>query len=401
MPHWVYQNGTSLHVTVALHGGSGKCRDITVPVPWNAYFLEAYDGLINATAAHLATLPGGLAGLTQVKATGINEFTEETRTPYQVPAAGSTTCHLTNALTAWQKVGYRPALVESAWNNLVDTWGDGVPRRLGGQLDSRQLLPRPRRQRRVRSAKAGRELTGRLVADGTAWYGSRLAVQSNALTATGGTLSSVDEAHTRGATIGFQLAENQFGNPTCPGVVLAKGLAKNACDHVAIQRALALGISHGVSYLEVFPRTVAGFQLQFRCGPQLAGLTPPPLSLLDDRGAGAEVAGCTGFPVQVHAVRGDGRRSNDGGSSRRAAIVRVCSAHSQSVLVTIVGAVAVRTVGAGAVGAGAAGAPGGTVSSYPDPSIQGPKGISRRPGRRAWFTNTTTTRSGGSPPPGR
>jgi hypothetical protein len=169
---------------------------------------------------------------------------------------------LTDAVPAWTAHGYRPSLVEKAWNNMLNSWAAAFPGRSLGNDFINQSFPNIDEGGRP-SKTAGVTLTVKLIREGTVRYGARFAVQTQALRATTGTTAFVENARGPGATIGYQLAENVFGNPICQGVKLVNNRVKTPCDALAIQRALQLGKSSGAAYIEVFPRTVAAF------GPQL------------------------------------------------------------------------------------------------------------------------------------
>jgi hypothetical protein len=261
-PAWVAKAGARvLPFTVSPHNGAGNCRSINVPEPWDRVYLKSLDGMIAALGAHIRSNATRFNAMTQVKVTGIGEYTEETRMPIETPAMSST-CRLTDAVPDWRAHGYRPSLVEKAWNNLLNSWAAAFPGRSLGNNFINKSFPGIDESGR-HSKTAGLTLTEKLIHDGTGRYGARFAVQTQALRATTGTTPFVQNARRPGATIGYQLAEDVFGNPMCQGVKLIGNRVKTPCDPSAIQHALQLGKSSGAAYIEVFPRTVAAF------GPQL------------------------------------------------------------------------------------------------------------------------------------
>ena len=261
-PAWVAKAGARvLPFTVSPHDGAGNCRSINVPEPWDPVYLKSLDGMISAVGAHIRSNATRFNAMTQVKVTGIGEYSAETRMPIETPAMSST-CRLTDATPDWMAHGYRPSLIEKAWNNMLNSWAAAFPgRSLGNNFINHSFPDIDESGRRARTA--GVTLTENLIHDGTVRYGARFAVQTQALRPTTGTTPFVENAGSRGATIGYQLAENYFGNPTCPGVRLVNNRVKTPCDPSALQHALQLGKSSGAAYIEVFPLTVAAF------GPQL------------------------------------------------------------------------------------------------------------------------------------
>src|SRR5207244_2181986 len=86
--------------------------------------------------------------------------------------------------------------------------------------------------------------------------------QSNHLDATSGAVPYIDEASTRGATVGYQLAQDEFGNPTCSdtGPKVKANSVSTPCNPSGLQSALNLGIAHHAAFIEVFPPTVAAYE---------------------------------------------------------------------------------------------------------------------------------------------
>jgi hypothetical protein len=262
-PSWVAAAGAKiLPFTVSPHQGAGNCRPLQIPVPWDPVYLEALDGMIAAVGSHVTGDPARFAAMTQIKVTGIGEYTQETRMPLETPDQ-SETCPLTDAPAQWMANGYRPALVESAWNHMIASWAAAFPGRSLGNNFINQSFPNIGEDGQA-SKGAGLALTNKLIDDGVARYGARFAVQTQSLRATAGTTAFVQSAGSRGATIGYQLSEDQFGNPSCAGVKQVNNRAKSSCDPAPLQQALQLGESKGAAYIEVFPRTVTAYP------PQLA-----------------------------------------------------------------------------------------------------------------------------------
>jgi hypothetical protein len=261
-PGWIASGGARvLAFTVSPHRGAGNCRPINVPVPWDPVYLKDLDGMIAAVGANITGDAARFDAMTQVKVTGIGEYTDETRMPLETPAQSTGGCALTNAPAVWKANGYRPSLVEQAWNHMIDSWAAAFPGRSLGNNFITQSFPNIGENGQTEKG-AGLALTKRLIDDGLARYGSRFAVQTQALQATSGTTAFVQDAGRRGATIGYQLAENHFGNPSCAGVKQAKNVVKAACDPTSLAEALQLGQSSGAAYIEVFPLTVAAYPPQ-------------------------------------------------------------------------------------------------------------------------------------------
>jgi hypothetical protein len=257
-PSWVAEAGAKvLPFTVSPHQGAGNCRPLQIPVPWDPVYLQSLDGMIRGVGANITGDPARFDAMTQIKVTGIGEYTEETRMPIETPDQ-SQTCPLTDAPAEWMANGYRPSLVESAWNHMLDSWAAAFPGRSLGNNFVNNSFPNIGENGQT-TKRASLALTTKLIDDGVARYGARFAVQTQSLRATAGTTAFVQSAGSRGATIGYQLSEDQFGNPSCPGVTQVNNRAKSACDPAPLQQALQLGESKGASYIEVFPRTVTAY----------------------------------------------------------------------------------------------------------------------------------------------
>ena len=261
-PGWVATAGARvLPFTVSPHRGNGNCRAVDIPVPWDPVYLKELDGMIAGVGAHITGDPARFAAMTQVKVTGIGEYTDETRMPLENPTQSKGGCPLTDALSVWMANGYRPSLVEQAWNHMLDSWAAAFPGRSLGNNFVNQSFPDIGENGQI-SKGAGSALTNKLIDDGLACYRSRFAVQTQALQATSGTTGFVQDAGRRGATIGYQLAENRFGNPSCAGVQQVNNVVKAACDPTSLAQALQLGQSSGAAYIEVFPLTVTAYPPQ-------------------------------------------------------------------------------------------------------------------------------------------
>src|SRR5258708_26288451 len=91
--------------------------------------------------ANIAGGRGRFAGVAQVKGTGINESTDEIRMPLEVPAQATGGCPLTDAPAVWMANGYRPSLVEQAWNQMIDSWAAAFPGRSLGTNFITQSFP--------------------------------------------------------------------------------------------------------------------------------------------------------------------------------------------------------------------------------------------------------------------
>ena len=124
----------ALTFVVSSHNGKfARGTTDSIPIPWDATYEANVRDVANAVADHLRAT--GLYGVvSQVKLTGINEDSEETRMPTEgrIPIAyldgkPVTNTFTTDATSVWRAHGYTRALVENAWETMAGYWATAFP----------------------------------------------------------------------------------------------------------------------------------------------------------------------------------------------------------------------------------------------------------------------------------
>jgi hypothetical protein len=262
-PAYVYDRHVAkLDFTIVAHQGeAANCTAVSMPPPWDPTYLSLVDRLARRVADHLSAT-GRLGLVQQVKVTGINQTTAELRLPAD---PGVTTaqsgCPASDALATWRAAGYTPELITEAFRANARSWATAFP---AAALDA-AIVPKqslPDLDASGRKARAGDATLTEIVTWASTTYATRFAVSYNALKP--GIGSPLASNRAQGMPVGFQIAENQFGNPTCPGVEPAKGRPTAECSPEAYRQAIDLGVRQGMAWLEVFPNTVRSYPDQTR-----------------------------------------------------------------------------------------------------------------------------------------
>lgn len=131
-PAWLFQPAPAgagakpLNFTVSPHtGATGKCDSETIAVPWDSAFLNQWDAMLAAVAAHL-TSTGTYGDVVLLRLTGINRTTDELRLPAETAQSTGLAC-VSNAITTWQQAGYRPSLLLQAWDRMTSSFQRNFP----------------------------------------------------------------------------------------------------------------------------------------------------------------------------------------------------------------------------------------------------------------------------------
>ena len=132
MPSWLFQAAPSgagampLAFTISPHGGAtGVCDSETLAAPWDAAFLNRWDALLAAVAAHLKS-DGTYNAVTLLRITGVNRTTDELRLPAETPQSTGLAC-VSDAVSTWQQAGYRPSLLLQAWDQITNSFLKSFP----------------------------------------------------------------------------------------------------------------------------------------------------------------------------------------------------------------------------------------------------------------------------------
>jgi glycosyl hydrolase family 42 (putative beta-galactosidase) len=131
-PSWLFQpvpagaGATPLDFTISPHSGqTGRCDSETIAAPWDPAFLDRWDSLLSALAAHLKAA-GTYGAVTLLRLTGINRTTDEFRLPAETPQSTGLAC-VSDAVTLWQHAGYRPSLLLHGWDGVTTSFQTSFP----------------------------------------------------------------------------------------------------------------------------------------------------------------------------------------------------------------------------------------------------------------------------------
>ena len=131
-PSWLFQptptgaGAQALNFTISPHNGAtGVCDAVTIAPPWDAAFLNRWDIMLGALAAHLKSV-GTYNAVTLLRLTGINRTTEELRLPAETAQSTGLAC-ISDAIATWQQAGYRPSLLQQAWSAILGSFLKSFP----------------------------------------------------------------------------------------------------------------------------------------------------------------------------------------------------------------------------------------------------------------------------------
>jgi hypothetical protein len=130
-PDWLYAPAPAgvgarrLNFVFAHHNGKGKTLPVTMAPPWDDAYLTAFGTMLSQLADHLRRT-GALPYVSVAKLTGINTDTDEIRLPNETPESTGNRS-VTDAVSTWRSVGYRPALVVEAMRGVAAAWARAFP----------------------------------------------------------------------------------------------------------------------------------------------------------------------------------------------------------------------------------------------------------------------------------
>lgn len=245
MPSWVFTNLglTDLKFSEFLSNGNNpnKQAPITVDEPpvWNTAYVNAFTTMINALAAHLKTETAIYAKISHIKIEGFNRSTEEERLPYEINIKNSLGQTSTNAAALWLTVGYRPQLVVTAGETIMDAYANAFPDKYitmetdtvaWPTIDSKgKVVPFP-------DVNVGKQL----INYGLATYPTRFILQTDYLN--NGIVTRLSRNFAAaGGLIGFQIAETIYSTPP-----------KSQSIDASLSQAITNGVNTGAQYVEVF-----------------------------------------------------------------------------------------------------------------------------------------------------
>lgn len=120
-----YAGAAALDLFASAHQGRGKCLEVMMAPPWDGVFQTEWAYMVSQLSMYLksATYKGvrEYDAISTVRLDGMNRTTDEFRIPAEVLTAQE--CNLpadVNAVQSWLDAGYRPRLIQKAWNQLSD-----------------------------------------------------------------------------------------------------------------------------------------------------------------------------------------------------------------------------------------------------------------------------------------
>lgn len=132
IPSWLFQpapagaGATPLNFTISPHDGKTNiCVTETLPAPWDPAFLNRWDTLLGAVAAHLKS-NGTYSAVTALRLTGINRTSDELRLPAETAQSTGLSC-VSDSLATWQAAGYRPSKLLAAWDATTTSFQKYFP----------------------------------------------------------------------------------------------------------------------------------------------------------------------------------------------------------------------------------------------------------------------------------
>jgi hypothetical protein len=270
-PPWLFQpapsgaGASALNFTISPHGGAtGVCDSETIAAPWDTAFLNRWDLLLAAVAAHLK-VDGTYTAVTLLRLTGVNRTTDEFRLPAETPQSTGLAC-VSDAVTIWQQAGFRPSRLLQAWDQITNSFIKSFPDKSFSVAiipqnafpaigeDGAIIKGTPPDQNQALLSQASHKLPARLV------------VQFNFLMPGEAASSAViQSAQTLGTLAAFQ-TNNYFGS-TGQGAGCSEPVTSPAvCTDATFLAMLETGIfplgqnnSLRAQYIEIFPANANSF----------------------------------------------------------------------------------------------------------------------------------------------
>lgn len=284
-PAWLFQppptgaGAKAVAFTISPHGGAtGVCDSETIAPPWDPAFLARWDALLVALAAHLKAA-GLYNTVTLLRLTGINRTTDELRLPAETPQSTGLAC-VSDALAIWQAAGYRPSLLQSAWDQVTSSF----QKSFGDKSFSVAIIPQNAFPAIAEDGSIIKgpspDLNASLLSAASHKLPGRLVVQFNFLMP-GEAASAVvvQAAQTLGTLAAFQTNEylgSTGGGAACSEPVTNPTPCTSATFLALLQTGIyPLGVANPLraQYIEVFPANANAFQADILQGHD--ELVPP------------------------------------------------------------------------------------------------------------------------------
>ncbi|HXZ43739.1 MAG TPA: beta-galactosidase [archaeon] len=130
-PEWIYlpsskdKGARKLSFVFSHHNGKGRLINVTLAPPWDPIYQAAFVEMLGHVAQHLRAIDA-LKYVSVVKLTGVNTDTDEVRLPAETPQETGNP-GVSDAISTWRSVGYRPSLVVQAMREVAMAWARAFP----------------------------------------------------------------------------------------------------------------------------------------------------------------------------------------------------------------------------------------------------------------------------------
>jgi hypothetical protein len=251
-PSWVYSEGAQ-----AFSFTDDKSPNTQqVPLPWDPVFLAEWENFVQQMGARYASNPT----VVQVKVTGINIETPETRVPNshgQSVSDGSKTWTTTNDTPAWQAAGYTRTKVETAWQAIADTFAKAFPtQQLAADLDP-NVFPAIDNNGHIFSdpQNADNQIVTDIINRGISSYGAQFALQNDGLSTYW--IYPTITAEQAQLSTGYQTLWSATGDPS-----YRLNGGKSASVPTIFQKALNRALNANAQFLEIYIADIQNSALQ-------------------------------------------------------------------------------------------------------------------------------------------
>jgi hypothetical protein len=118
-----WAGAAALNFYASAHQGTGKCEPVIIAAPWDQAFLKEWDNMLDNLSQYLQNTSYLGAreydAIATVRITGLNRTTDEFRIPAEILSTQHNAGCDTNSIQTWRDAGYRPSLLSSAWDELI------------------------------------------------------------------------------------------------------------------------------------------------------------------------------------------------------------------------------------------------------------------------------------------
>ncbi|HWY15765.1 MAG TPA: hypothetical protein VNX86_11565 [Rhizomicrobium sp.] len=256
-----------------------RCVTMQIPWPWDRGYQDAYIAMTVALSHHLRSWRAAYSALKIVKISPIAISSEELRMPVTWPArltAIANPCPQTDVTKVWQRAGFRPSLVLSAWTRMADAVAQGFPGKLLAIdiLDGNDFPPIGENG----SVSPGSTTRQAIISASIARFPGRFAVQWDGLTASNFS-PSTEAARRSGAVIGWSTnefrGENGAGCNATRREFIERHEAAAPCNAAGYDAILQHAVNLHGRFIEVWSSDALRFpQAMITAHRALAGFMP-------------------------------------------------------------------------------------------------------------------------------